>query len=146
MDLFKVKSLEELKTLGKFRELVTKFKEAIGNDKKINLRSWQALYEAICDYQQAKKSKTLKGKKVENSPYFLSKETEIIFYLMELDGEIRVKKLGLTKSHYNNKKKATKWRNDIAKLIHPDKCTHPMAAEATSKLNSIYKEMVGNEE
>jgi hypothetical protein len=146
LNLFKVKSLEELKKIGKFRDVVTQFKEGMDNDKKVNTRSWQSLYDAICDYQKSLKRKKGKAQKQETSSYFLSKEAEIIFYLIELHGEERVKKLGLTKTHFSNKRKASKWRNDIEKIIHPDKCNHPMVAEAISELNSIYKEMVGNEE
>lgn len=146
MNLFKVKSVEELKKIGKFKDVVTQFKDGMDNNEKVNTRSWQSLYDAISDYQKSLKNKRAKDSKQETSSYFLSKEAEIIFYLIELDGEERVKKLGLTKTHFNNKKKATKWRNDIEKIINPDKCNHPMAAEAKSKLDSIYKEMVGSEE
>ncbi|MEG0773758.1 hypothetical protein [Clostridium sp.] len=146
MNLFKVKSVEELKKIGKFKDVVTQFKDGMDNDEKVNTRSWQSLYDAISDYQKSLKNKKAKDSKQETTSYFISKEAEIIFYLIELDGEERAKKLGLTKTHFKNKKKATKWRNNIEKIINLDKCNHPMAAEAKSKLDSIYKEMVGSEE
>jgi len=136
--ILEVKSLEDLKSLGKHRELVARFKELIGKNTKVNTKSWQNLYESICDYNDS-------IKKPDIDQYFVSKEAEVIFYLVELSGEIRLKMLGLTKSYYSNKNKATKWRNSILKLIHPDKCLYQKASEATIKLNSIYKEMIGNE-
>ena len=144
MNLLDVKSLEALKTLGKHKELVAQFKETIGEDKKVNTKSWLNLYESICNYVELLKSKREAAEKQYKDLYFVSKEAEIIFYLVELNGEIRLKKLGITKRYYNNKTKATNWRNDVLKIIHPDKCSHEKASEATSKLNSIYKEMIGD--
>ncbi len=74
--------------------------------------------------------------------YFISREAEIIFYLVELEGETRLKKLGINRTHYSNKNKATKWRNDLAKLIHPDKCDHPEAVKAFTILEKMYHEMI----
>ena len=145
LKILDVKSLEELKSLGKHKELVVQFKLAIGGDKKVNTKSWENLYEAICAYKELLPKKKVKIIKEYENIYFISREAEVIFYLVELSGELRLKKLGITKGHYNNKNKASKWRNDMVKIIHPDKCCHEKASEATSKLNSIYKEMVGDE-
>jgi len=136
--ILEVKSLEDLKLLGKHRDLVTQFKEIIGKGEKVNTKSWQNLYASICYYNNNIKKPII-------DQYFISKEAEVIFYLVELSGESRLKMLGLTKSYYLSKAKATKWRNSILKLIHPDKCLHQRSNEATIKLNSIYKEMIGNE-
>lgn len=92
------------------------------------------------------KSEKEKDTKVEiDNNYFISNAAEYIFYLLELDGEIRTRKLGITKTHYSNKKKAKAWRDKISKAIHPDKCRHEKAADAMSKLNSMYKSMVSDE-
>lgn len=144
MNLLEVKSLEELKTLGKHKELVAQFKKAIGDDKKFSTKSWQNLYDSISNYNDLLHGKECTEIKQAKYQYFVSKEAEIIFYLVELSGEVRLNKLGLTKSHYSNKNKATKWRNTILKIIHPDKCLHLRSSEATKTLNSIYKEMIGN--
>ena len=68
---------------------------------------------------------------------------EYIFYLLELEGELRMQKLGINKSHFTNKKKAKQWRDKISKEIHPDKSDHKKAEEAMAKLNSIYEAMIG---
>ena len=68
---------------------------------------------------------------------------EYIFYLTELDGEIRMKKLGITKSLFNNKNEAKVWRDKILKEIHPDINNHPKSTLAMAKLNEMYNSMVG---
>lgn len=85
------------------------------------------------------------SEKEEKSEYFLSKASEFVFYLVELDGETRMEKLGVTKRHFTNKKIAKTWMRNISKEIHPDKCKLSKAEEAMSKLNSMYKLMVNNE-
>lgn len=144
LNLLEVKSLEELKTLGKHKELVAFFNVAIGEDKKYRTKSWQNLYDSICNYNDLIQGNECTKIKQDKDQYFVSKKAEIIFYLIELSGEVRLTKLGLTKGHYSNKTKATKWRNTILKIIHPDKCLHLKSSEATKTLNSIYKEMIGN--
>lgn len=79
--------------------------------------------------------------KEEEDEYFKSKEAELIFYLVELDGELRMKKLGITRQHTRNLATAKKWRNDIAQLIHPDVSNHPKAAQAFSVLTEMYEQM-----
>ena len=64
-------------------------------------------------------------------------------YERELDGEIRMKKLGITKSLFNNKNEAKVWRDKILKEIHPDINNHPKSTLAMAKLNEMYNSMVG---
>jgi len=144
LNLLEVKSLEELKTLGKHRELVAQFKKIVGKELKFSAKSWQNLYDSISNYNDLLHGNECTKIKQDKDQYFVSKEAEIIFYLVELSGEVRLTKLGLTKSHYSNKNKATKWRNTMLKIIHPDKCLHLKSSDATKTLNSIYKEMIGN--
>ena len=79
-----------------------------------------------------------------NEPYFKSKEDEYIFYLVELNGEIQQEKLNIKRILYRNKEKAKKWRNDIIKIIDPDRINHPKATQSAKVLNEIYKEMIKN--
>lgn len=152
-----VKSLEELKNLGNFRSICKSVKEFRGDVVNINLRSWDKLYEGIAGFQKVLNSL---GIDVAETPinsetslytenkeisFFTSQAGEYIFYLLELDGEARLKKLKVNKTHYINKEKATKWRNKIAKIIHPDICKHPKSNEAIAKLNELYGGMVDNE-
>jgi hypothetical protein len=116
----------------------------LGKDIKIKSNTWQSLYESIeslrkiaqC-FSDGVQSETEKS----NDLYFKGEVEKIIFYLVELDGKLRLDKLGVNMMHYSKKELAEKWRNDIAKQIHPDKCKHPKAVEAMSELNDIYKEM-----
>ncbi len=80
----------------------------------------------------------------EYKDYFNSKESEYIYYLIELDGEIRQKKLNITRILYKDKQKAKKWRDEVIKIIHPDKNSHPNATKSSKILNEIYEEMIKN--
>ncbi|WP_252250813.1 hypothetical protein [Clostridium sp. ZBS13] len=57
---------------------------------------------------------------------------------VEIDGVKRAKALNITKIQYSNKKATKKWRDNIAKKIHPDICNVKGANKAISKLNQLY--------
>jgi hypothetical protein len=76
------------------------------------------------------------------SDYFVSPTAEIVYSIVKLDGEQRLKALGVNRSHYKDGDKAKKWRNDLAARVHPDKCTHPQAATAMDEVTALYKNMV----
>ena len=146
-----VKDVNELKSLGKFAEVKREIKKDVGDNIKITGRGWNDLYKNITkfsnlvqhiyntDIEVSKKQVTSS----DNYEYFTSKSNEYIFYLTELDGEIRMKKLGITKSLFNNKTKAKAWRDKIAKEIYPDINNHPKSTLAMAKLNDMYSSMVG---
>lgn len=75
--------------------------------------------------------------------FFQSEAAELIFYLTQTSGEMRVDRLGITRMHYRNEEVATEWRNNLLKVIHPDVCDHPLAAKATEEVNRFYKDMSG---
>jgi cell division protein FtsB len=77
-----------------------------------------------------------------DSDYFVSPQAEIVYSIIKLDGEQRLKALGINKSHFKDANKAKKWRNDIAKKVHPDKCAHPQAAQAMDEITAIFENMV----
>jgi FtsZ-binding cell division protein ZapB len=77
------------------------------------------------------------------SDYFVSPEAEIVYSIIKLDGEQRLKALGINKSHFKDSDKAKKWRNDLAMKVHPDKCAHPHAAEAMEEITALFENMVG---
>ena len=144
-----VQNVDELKSLGKFRDVKQEIKKDIGDNIKITGRSWKDLYKNISNFSKlvdkiyncniSNKENTNKN----TTSYFTSKSNEYIFYLTELDGEIRMKKLGITKSLFTNKKDAKLWRDKISKEIHPDINNHPKSALAMAKLNEMYSSMVG---
>ena len=146
-----VQSVEELKTLGKFNDLKKEIKNDVEEKVKISGRSWDDVYKKIVDFRNITQKV---GKELDIKPsikindedtYFTSKANEYIFYLTELDGEIRMKKLGVTKTHFTNKKKAKTWRDKISKEIHPDKNKSSKATDAMTKLNNMYSNMIGKE-
>lgn len=113
-----VTSVEELKLLVNFRNLLQSMRKEVLTQE-INLS--------------------------DNYSFFTSKANEYIFYLTELDGDIRMKKLGITKIHFTSKKKSKEWRDKISKEIHPDINHHPKSQDAMAKLNFIYSSMIGKE-
>ena len=106
-------------------------------------QSRNVLHEAICLVLNHKGDNAaaliLKTNKIEKVP----EATEsIISSLVNLDGKKRLDALRVTKKHYGKKTLAKTWRNDIAKLIHPDVCAHPLANQAMNQLNNLYESMI----
>ena len=85
------------------------------------------------------------NKLIENKSdeYFISDTSKYIYALVELDGEKRIKALGIKSEFYYDKEKAKAWRNNISKIIHPDTHSHPKATEAHARLNKLYESMIG---
>ena len=142
-----VKNLDELKSLGKFMSVKKEISNDVGENIKITGRSWKDLFNNIIKFKEVVQKINISNINTSNNEdtnkYFTSKANEYIFYLTELDGEIRMKKLGITKSHFSNKNKAKKWRDTISKEIHPDINNHPKSNIAMSKLNDMYSSMIG---
>lgn len=163
LDWLKVKSSEELKQLGKFNDIRAEIKNFGGKTIHVSGRSWEELFEAIKAFQEVLQKLGLSECKdivnqvmispssentdptVNDRGYFTTQASEYIFYLTELDGESRMSKLGITASHFSNKKKAKTWRDQISKVIHPDVCKHVDASDAMAQLNDLYNQMVGRE-
>ena len=66
--------------------------------------------------------------------YFTSKGSMYEFFLLELSGEQRAKKLGITKTHYFDNVLATKWYEKIDKEIK--------SKEAKEQLQAMYGKMI----
>ncbi|MEG1003048.1 hypothetical protein [Clostridium sp.] len=158
-----VSELKKFKTLKNARISINKdvndfFKKKGCKDKningmiKINSNSWQGLYDKIVIFRELLKEFDIDESEISEievkeisrskSKYFSSEECEYIFYLLELDGKERGDKLKITRDCYFDKKVAKKWRDNIAKKLHPDKCSHKEAANAISKLNQLYEDMI----
>ena len=135
----KIRSLEELKSLGGFKEVKNSIQEQM-NGQRIKAKSWQELYEfiLISNKQQDKSNRRTSYE----SSYFKDEVSEVIFYLLELEGDIKFGKLGITKLHFKDKEKALYWKRDLMKKIHPDQSTHVYAEEATKELNKLYGSMI----
>lgn len=145
MNWLNINSIEELQSLGKFRDVSNKVKNDVGSMGKINRKGWQTLYDSIIIFRESvnKFTKELEENSVNPDEYFVSKANEYIFYLLELEGDLRANKLGVTKRHFTNKRIAKQWKNSILKEIRPKVCKNSRANEAVAVLNSIYEEMAG---
>lgn len=151
MEWLQAKSLEELKACGSFNELRQKIKDRLGDKINLKFSSWEELFCALQDLKdfvaKANEIITQDDDKSEatstSSLYFQSDAARIIYALLELDGEQRLKALGINKSHTKDLEKAKSWRKNLAKIIHPDVCKHPNASEASTKLTKIYEQMTG---
>lgn len=150
--ILKAENIEEFKELGKMLEIKYEVQEKLGDRIKIRSRSWEELFSAIQQLKQllnfqlneiaSSNQLNLPSKNDSNIDYFKTRTDEIIYALIELKGKQRQEKLNITKFCYNNAQYAKKWRNDILKLIHPDKTKHPRAEEAMTLLQELYEGMV----
>ena len=150
MEWFNVKSLDELKKLGKLKDVGAKVKSDCNGIVNIKLGSWKNLYNSIVNLRNfldqlgVCTNNSITTEKTSTNGYFNSLASEYIFYLVELDGKDRLNKLKVNRKFYSNKKLAKSWRDKIAKEIHPDKCSIPQAKEAIAKLNQLYEGMIDN--
>jgi hypothetical protein len=147
MRLLQVKTLEELKSFGSFREVRQSIQSSLGRRLSLKVRGWKELLEAVNQLQVLEGNITEESNQVviadKSSLYFKSEAARIIYALLELDGEQRLKELKISRAYYQDLDKAKKWRNELARIIHPDKCEHPKAALATNKLTELFENMVG---
>lgn len=162
LDLLKVNSEKELRKIGKLKEIKIVMAEGIkeklqlkDESKLINIkaRTYRDMYNKISMLKQLSNiiymnsnidfnNDLIKDNSNENFiEYFKSEEDKYIYYLLELDGELRRKKLKIYKSHYSDVNKAKKWYRDIAKTIHPDKSNNAKANLAMAELTTIYGRM-----
>ncbi len=140
MDWFQAKTVKELKTFGSFKEVRQKIDNQLGGKLVLKVRGWEDLLKAAKILQSLLPAEEQDTSKT-SSLYFKSESARIIYALVQLDGEQRLKELGVDKSFVREPEKAKKWRNNFAKLIHPDVCKHPEAADASTQLTKLYEKM-----
>ena len=151
MKWYNVETVEQLKSIGTFREVSKIVKNDCGKIINVKLGSWKNLYNSIIELKQlihefeGEINEGNINNNYNDNKYFISKASEYIFYLVELDGKERMEKLKVTRKHYSNKKVAKEWRDNIAKEIHPDVCKIKDAEKAIAKLNQLYSGMISNE-
>lgn len=76
-------------------------------------------------------------------PFFKDEAAKTIFYLLMMDSESRAKELGISARLFHDPGQAKEWRNRMIKIVHPDNCSHPMAAQATEKVMELFNGMIG---
>lgn len=128
------KNLEEIRKNTFDREV---FKTSLLQDieKKIDEKSTNT--KAIVDLVQF--LKVLFSE--DEAPFFISEESKYIFFLTQIEGKSQRNLLNITKRLYSNEDEAKKWRNHILQFIHPDKSSHPLAKQASQKLEELYGDM-----
>lgn len=84
------------------------------------------------------KGKDMMGEEV----YFKSSAHGYVFILLYTDGTARTRLLRMTTYLYHSKSKATKWRDKIASMIHPDHCSVPRAKDAYEQFLKLYDIMI----
>lgn len=93
---------------------------------------------------QSKESIVQSSYVLDDNHYFKSSSHEIIYYLLELDGKERMKKLDVAEAYYYDKEMAKIWYHELAKKIHPDRVSNldtDIATKAMSALTAIYDRM-----
>ena len=150
MTIFEANSIEELKTCGTLADVKEAFrKEADKHGFKGKVNSWANMFESIQEYKRFKGTTAKQPAKKETTVetvdtgdlFFKSRAARLIFFLTQADGEMRMKELGVNRKHYADNDFAKKWMTDLMKVIHPDVCNHPLAADAASEVNRIYRDM-----
>lgn len=151
-NIFKVNTIEELKSLGTLKAVQDAYKEAVapfGMKGKTN--SWANMLASINEARElVEKLAELTGyepKKAEpqqpafDDPYFKSESAKIIYALLNMSGEQRTSVLGINERLYENNAEARHWYTRICKLVHPDNCNHPYATRAFAEASRIYNRM-----
>jgi hypothetical protein len=150
MDWLKAKTVADLKHIGKMNEIKRTISAALGTSIKVTPRNWEELMSAVKSLNNfvslATGNYPKEKSESKNILYFQSEADQLIFYLLELEGEVRLKKLKIRPYHFHDKELATEWRNKIIKLIHPDICNHPLAGEAVAEMNKLFERMAGKNE
>lgn len=162
-DWINANSNEDLLRLGKFTEVRAMVKKDLSEFSKDNFgkkdeifkfilitsNSTKGLLKKIINLREfINKANDVTVKEELDDGFFKSKAHEYIYYLTELDGDERINKLKIYKSHYLNKDAAKKWYREISKEIHPDKLVERKlknSERAMAELSAIYSEMVGSD-
>lgn len=147
-DVLNAQSVDELKKLGKYREIRKLIQQELTNRLQIKARGWNDLYDVI---SLTRRIGTIQNQdhlmshieESEDILYFKSEADRLIYSLIELTGEPQLRALCINKSHFRDAKKAKNLRNSIAHKIHPDKSKHPKAEEAMGKLTKLFKGVIG---
>ena len=151
MNWIQSKTLKELQACGSFKDVRRNIQSCLGERLTLKARGWKDLLTVVehlrgftsCQPSHSLNSPEEIDNSTEASLYFKSEAARIIYALLKLDGEPRLRELGIDRSHYRDLGKAKKWRNEVAKLIHPDVCKHPQSTLATNKLTELFGNIIG---
>lgn len=138
-DPLEARSVDELKRLGSYREVRRRLQDRVGERLQLRARGWNDLYAIVDDLRAGRRAyEDPTSRDGPRGPYFVSRAAEVTYALLHLDGDAKVSILGVTPRHFGDARLAKAWRDDLIKLIHPDRCGHPHAGPATAALNADY--------
>ena len=147
-EILNASSLEELKTLGKLKDIRKVVNEGFGFKVPGRGAGWKGYFARI---ESLKKISTLfppistsNGNSYSSDLFFKSETEKYLYGLTEVDGASRIKLLGIRDEFYSNSSAARNWRDHIIHLIHPDSNPHPSANKAASKLSELYENMTSD--
>ncbi|MEE4184119.1 hypothetical protein [Pseudomonas viridiflava] len=136
-DIFDAKSVGDLEKIGSLDVLRSKLEEVVA-PLKVNAHSYNEILEVI---------EVLKEKWLPLSQLiFTSKRQQIIYFLLEHDGEKRNALLGITDDMYEDQEAATKWFRRLAQIIRADINTDARSAQAFQVLQDIRSNLVDDDE
>lgn len=135
-DLAEACSVDDLKALGSFRAVKQSLQDHLGPFLHVRARSWKDLLEAVRRVFGAPEASSV------THDYFVSRAAETIFALLHLYGDLQYRRLGIRVRHFGDRALAKRWRDDVARIIHPDRCAHPHAGRAMAEVNDLYQAML----
>lgn len=126
-EILRAATIDELKRHGSFKEVKAKVR--------VRARGWADLL--------AKLQALHVNDAAEEDLYFVSPAARVIFALLETETHTQNRQLGITRAHFRDRALARSWRDEVARLVHPDRCSHPHASRAMAEATKIYRFMVG---
>lgn len=132
----KCDNIKELKNTYKtYKNLCDSLDKELKGIIKFPKKSWVKTFEFLSVLKKIIKEENKNTIDLEREKY--------IWTLCYTDGMTRANLLGITIKHYESKKLAKKWRNEILKMVAPDKNNQSKESNiATSKLNDLYEGMI----
>lgn len=123
-----IDSVEDLKAVGSVSELVFEVQDMV-HPLIVKAESYDELFEIICCLQK-------NWLPMAKGP-FISKQSEFVYYLTNLEGAQRNNAIGLTDDLYDDTELAKKWYRSLSQLVHPDKGGDPVAFDVLRKLYDV---------
>lgn len=144
--IFDCTTIEELKEFGTLKAVREEFLQHTPSKGGFKLNTYKGMLEAVTYIREATKmaycEMTGQPAPEYNSLFFKGKAEEYIYHLTQADGGTRCRALGITRILFHDPEKAKQWYREISKVVHPDNCNHPLAAEAMNEVTRLYKDMI----
>lgn len=136
-EILKAKSVEDLEVIGSVGFLKSKLEEAI-EPLKAEAETYGDIFELL--------EKLRKNWLPFSDCIFTSRRQEIIYYLLDHDGEKRNNLLGITDEMYESRSAAKKWYKQLAQVIRADVNMDARSVQAFHTLQEILSNLIDDEE